>query len=124
MKQIKITGDRKLSSIQEEFNSSFPYLKLEFFKHKHTIYQGNAKKDMLTKDGLLKQSGKKSNEGEIIVKENMRVSELEGLFQHVFGISTQLFRKSGNSWIETSVTDDWTLKQQNDQGNELSHLAR
>ena len=54
----------------------------------------------------------------------MKVFELEDSFQTLFGISAQVFRKSAGSWIETSVTDDWTLKQQNDQGKELSDFVK
>jgi hypothetical protein len=31
-----------------------------------------------------------------------------------------VFRKSGNLWLETTMTDDWTLQQQNDHGYEIS----
>jgi hypothetical protein len=32
----------------------------------------------------------------------------------------QVFRKSGNVWLETSATDAWSLKQQNQEGMDLS----
>jgi hypothetical protein len=38
----------------------------------------------------------------------------------VYGLSVQVFRKSGNVWLETSATDNWTLRQQNNEGAELS----
>ncbi len=124
MKTIKITDNKKISFVQEEFNKLFPFLKLEFFIHKHNPRQGSYKKDMLNTDLTLKQCRKNHKEGDIILKENMRVEELEKLFQDAFGLSAQVFRKSGRSWIETTVTDDWTLKQQNDEGKELSFLSR
>jgi hypothetical protein len=34
-----------------------------------------------------------------------------------------VFRKSGKTWLETSVTDDWTLKRQNEEGMELSRMG-
>ena len=102
----------------------FPYLKLEFFHHKHNSFQGSYKKDILNPDITLNQCRKKHTEGAIFLIEEMKVSELEKLFQDIFGLSAQVFRKSGRSWIETTVTDDWTLKQQNDEGKELSFLSR
>jgi hypothetical protein len=50
----------------------------------------------------------------------MKVSELEELFEEVFGLSVQVFRKSGESWLQTTTTDSWTLNQQNLKGKEMS----
>jgi len=36
------------------------------------------------------------------------------------GLFAEVFRKSGNVWIETSLTNDWTLQQQNLEGEEIS----
>ncbi len=121
---LTISDNQKLSDVKDEFNKMFPFLKLEFFKHKHGVHGGNAKSDMLSSDLTFKKASKQHNEGGIIIKENMSVANLEQLFQDVFGISAQVFRKSGRSWIETSVTDDWSLKRQNEEGRELSSLAR
>jgi hypothetical protein len=32
----------------------------------------------------------------------------------------QVYRKSGKIWLETTVTDSWTLEEQNKQGESLS----
>ena len=121
---LTIEDTNKISVIQQEFTTMFPYLKLEFFKHAHASHQGNPKKDMLNSNLTLKQIRDKHPNGKLVVKENMKVSELESSFQTLFGISAQVFRKSAGSWIETSVTDDWTLKQQNDEGKDLSDFVK
>jgi hypothetical protein len=120
---LTIKDNQKLSEVKDEFNSRFPYLKLEFFRHKHGVNQSNPKSDMLSADLTFEKVRRKHTEGAIVVKENMSVADLEQLFQDIFGISAQVFRKSGRSWIETSVTDDWSLERQNDEGKELSNLA-
>jgi hypothetical protein len=121
---LKIDNSKKIAGVKDEFNNLFPYLKLEFFRHGHEVYKANPKMDMLNPELSLKAIRKKENEGEILINENMSVADLESLFREVFGISAQVFRKSGKSWLETSVTDDWTLKRQNDEGKELSSFAR
>lgn len=121
---LPINDNQKLSEVIDDFTTLFPYLKLEFFKHKHGLNESNSKKDMLNTELTFKKVRRKHNDGALLINENMRVSELEQLFQDVFGISAQIFRKSGRSWIETSVTDDWTLKHQNDEGKELSYLSK
>jgi hypothetical protein len=121
---LKIDNSKKIAVVKDEFNNLFPYLKLEFFRHKHGVHKANPKTDMLNPELSLKAIRKRVNEGEILINENMTVANLESLFQEIFGISAQVFRKSGKSWLETSVTDDWTLKRQNDEGMELSSFAK
>lgn len=76
---------------------------------------------MITSDFPLKL--KKKTTAPLEITEDMPVSTLEQLFQDYFGLSAQVFRKSGRSWLETSLTDDWTLKRQNDEGYELRTMA-
>jgi hypothetical protein len=122
MKTITINGNRKISEIKKEFNEVFPFLKLEFFNTRHPAFHGSARNATLNENLSIKQISKIKKDGAIILREEMKVSELENLFQELFGMPAQVFRKSGRSWIETTVTDDWTLKRQNDEGRELSLL--
>ncbi len=48
------------------------------------------------------------------------IAELEEEFKARFDLPVQVFRKTGNVWIETSLTQDWTLAQQNREGETLS----
>ena len=124
MIQLIISSDKKISSIKEEFNHLFPYLKLEFFIRKHKVLAGNYRSDMLQTDLTPKELHKLKGNAIIEITEDMQVAAVEQLFQEKFGISAQVFRKSGRSWLETTVTDDWTLKHQNDEGKELSTFTR
>ncbi len=118
---IHIKENTTITDIQNEFESKFPYLKLMFFKKPHHEHEGSAKKDLMS--GASKITSAKQHNGKITFDENTTVIELEDLFREHFGLNVQVFRKSGRSWIETTVTDNWTLKKQNDQGKELSELS-
>ena len=50
----------------------------------------------------------------------MKVNKLENIFKDQFNLAVQVFRKSGNLWLETTMTDNWTLQQQNNHGREIS----
>jgi hypothetical protein len=50
----------------------------------------------------------------------MSVADLEKAFMNKFGLLTQVFRRSGNIWLETSITDGWSLRQQNALGREIT----
>jgi len=45
---------------------------------------------------------------------------LEICLQYEFGLPAQILRKSGNLWLETSMTNHWTLQQQNDHGRDIA----
>lgn len=59
-------------------------------------------------------------DGTLEIDENMKVQDLEKQFQEQFSLAVQVFRKSGPVWLETTMTDNWTLSQQNKHGSELS----
>ena len=61
--------------------------------------------------------------GIITITPNMTVVDLEQRFNDVYGLGVEVFRKSGKVWLETTVTDGWTLEEQNLQGEALSKIS-
>lgn len=121
--ELIINDHRKIVAIQEEFNKLFPYLKLEFFSKPHVKGGGTSKKFIKHNSKTLEECRTLHNSGGITVVPGMTVAELEQNFGNVYGLGVQVFRKSGRSWLETTVTDNWTLEEQNRQGEELSSLS-
>ncbi len=121
--QVIITDNRKIFAIQEEFSALFPYLKLEFFSKPHDVGAGSAKKLIKHNSKTLGECRTIHNKGKITITPNMTVSDLEQNFGDIYGLGVQVFRKSGRAWLETTVTDGWTLDEQNRQGEALSKLS-
>ncbi len=123
--KLRISDDIKIFTIQEEFNTAFPYLKLEFFSKSHKTGAGTAKKFIQENSKTLKQCQTKqnTNNSSITITPNMTVTNLEQLFHDLYGLEVQVFRKSGKTWLETTVTDGWTLEEQNRQGEDLSKIT-
>lgn len=121
--KMKINDNRKISAIQEEFNSAFPYLKLEFFDAPHQFGAPSSKASIRKSSQTLGECRRIHTNGEFEIDAHMTVSDLEQGFIDVYGLSVQVFRKSGKVWLETTVTDGWTLLEQNKQGEELSRAA-
>lgn len=121
--KITINDHRKIFAIQEEFNTVFPYLKLEFFSKPHK--PGGESPKILVKHNsrTLSECRTIHNTGEITITSKMTVMDLEQRFSDVYGLSVQVFRKSGKVWLETTVTDGWTLEEQNSQGESLSKMS-
>lgn len=122
--KISVEDNRVLSEVQVEFNNCFPYLKLEFFKAPHKIGEGSAKKLLMDNRRRIKDCRSRNKSGDLIFSAETTVAELERCFYQDFGLSVQVFRRSGNVWLETSATDTWTLMQQNSEGAELSYHIR
>ena len=115
---LKVRKDRLVSDIQAEFNGAFPFLKIEFYKKTGNI-SGNAARQVISKSVPLSKAGL-MREGILKIDDNMSVGELEHIFCDQYGTNVQVSRKSGSLWLETTMTDKWTLKQQNEHGRELS----
>ena len=118
--KITINDNRKIFAVQEAFSSTFPYLKLEFFAKGHKPGGPSPKKFIKHSSKTLGECRTIHNKGSITITGAMTVTELEQRFGDVYGLGVQVFRKSGNMWLETTVTDGWTLDEQNKQGESLS----
>ena len=113
-----INDSIRILDIQESFTKMFPFLKLEFYRK--GIHAGNGTIDIkqphISKDKTLSEVSTISKNNQLTVSAEMTVSELENFIKEKFGITLQVFRKSGNVWLKTSLTDSWTLEEQNHQG--------
>ncbi len=118
--KILINDNRKIHAIQKDFTAQFPYLKIEFFAKPHKAGGGSSKKTMKVSADTLGECRTIHNTGTLTITPQMTVANLEQNFMDVYGLSVQVFRKSGKVWLETTVTDNWTLEEQNNQGESLS----
>jgi hypothetical protein len=109
-----ITHETTLENIKTDFNSMFPFLKVEFFNKEHGSSEPSSVKDMITDYTLtVSQISPNDAEGDLRISSDMKVSDLEQKFAEAFGLNVQVFRQSGNIWLLTSNTDNWTLEKQN-----------
>lgn len=118
---IEINNSTTIKDIQVAFNSTFPYLKIQFFRKSHQEFEGSHKKDILPETTVI--NALSNTTGTIFINKNQSVTEVENMFKTHFGLNVQVFRKSVGSWLETTLTDSWTLEKQNNEGQELSDLS-
>lgn len=117
---LQITPGRLISDIQKDFNKAFPFLKLEFFKKASLSNSDYSVGQLVPYNRKAGDNQLAITDGDIEIAEDMKVNELEKIFKDQFGLAVQVFRKSGNLWLETTMTDNWTLQQQNNHGKEIS----
>lgn len=117
---IKISSNKSISEIKQEFSREFPFLRLEFFNKSHKATEASSKNEMIGSDMLIGKIQKHKKEGYLDVEHNMKVQDLESVFHKQFDLFVQVFRSSGKLWLETSGTDGMTLAEQNELGKEKS----
>ena len=116
--QLLITAQMRVKELKRQFSDLFPFLKIELYK-KPVTANAVIKKEFLspalTFDALVKRAATKT----IDINNNITVAELEEQFAEI-GILIEVLRRSGNVWVGTSLTRNWTLQQQNEAGEEIS----
>jgi len=118
---LEINGERLISDIQKDFGAVYPFLKIEFFRN------GKIRRDRYPVNKLIPATQPvktawhyKQEKGQLTLSDGMTVTDFENALMDQFGLSAQVFRRSGNIWLETTITDYWTLKQQNEHGREIT----
>jgi len=120
---MKIKKDTTASQVNDSFINAFPYLKLVFYKKPHEHFHGSEKQDEILEDTTLIELNPEFKEGLIEWEGEMSVDNLETYFESKFGLHVQVFRKSGDIWLQTSVTDHWSLDKQNNHAAENEQFA-
>ncbi|MBI2729406.1 MAG: hypothetical protein HYX40_01405 [Sphingobacteriales bacterium] len=118
--KLLIKDTMSVRDLQFAFNNLFPFLKMEFFRNGTVVEKMYALNKLLPASSTIGEIWKKKEAAEIEISDNTKVKELENTFMDKFGLTIQIFRKSGNLWLETTMTDNWTLKQQNEHGKEIT----
>lgn len=110
--------------LQRQFKACFPFLKIEFTSTGHSLYKASPPASIYKthfKIGDIRKK-KDSRDVDIELTGDLTVGELEQQLAGEYGLFVQVFRKSGNTWVETTLTDKWTLEQQNSHGDEISNF--
>ena len=113
---MRIDDAKTVAEIQGEFSSLFEGLKIEFYKVGHADHKGSKKEDQYPSSKVLADIRTTHQSGDLVIDDKMSTAELEEAFETKFGLNVQVFRKSGNIWLQTSATDDWSLAKQNEKG--------
>ena len=111
-----ITNSKTLKELKKEFSKKFPYLKIEFYKGTHEDGQASHVKEQLEEHLLINEVRTSHAEGDFRINGNLKVSTFESRIWDQYGLNVQVFRRSGNLWLQTTTTDHWTLTEQNGKG--------
>lgn len=107
--EMCIERGKPIKDIQKEFNDIYPFLKIEIVDKKQPVK-------------VVSGSSFAGNCFHMDISADRTVAELESDFKDKLNVPIQVFRRAGSLWIETSLTHDWTLDQQNREGELFSNL--
>ena len=118
---LYIEKGNSTEEIVQQFNFYYPYLKLEFYNKPFTKQQFANKKDSPETNGKSTTLTQFNCNGILNISHGRTVRELESDINSL-GLFGQVLRKSGHMWIQTVLTNDWTLQHQNYEGEQISSL--
>ena len=113
---MKISNSKTIRELQEEFQEYFPYLKIEFYKEEPGEALPGEPKKPLNTELKLSEIRTDSIEGYLSIDRDSTIGDFEKLLKKVYGLNIQVFRQSGNLWLQTSTTDHWTMSEANRKG--------
>jgi hypothetical protein len=114
--KLHIYSQTTFAEINRFFRSQFPYLQLRFFTEPHREGEGSAALNMIQD---VYASCDSPGAADYIANETLTAAQLESWFAHELGLFVQVFRKSGDVWLETTTPGDkLTLAVLNAKGRE------
>jgi hypothetical protein len=116
--KILLHSNRTVEEIKEEFSTIFPFLRIAFSTKKQES-EGVINEEVDPSTQLIEVSGV-LKEGDIDINPTDTIKEVEQKFEKQYGLPVHIFRKQKDVWMDTNITDDLTLQEQNTWGRETS----
>jgi len=110
--EISVTGNKKIGTLQKEFNKKFPYIRLGIFYS--YARQAVAKGESITNidpDKTLASVRRADSGGDISISGNKKIKSLEQEFDKVFGLYAQVCYTTaeGKRYYTSGSNDEKTL---------------
>ena len=110
--EISVSGNKKIGTLQKEFNKKFPYIRLGIYYS--YARQQVAKGETITQidgDKTLASVRRADTGGDISISGNKKIKSLEKEFDTVFGLYAQVCYTTaeGKRYYTSGSTDDMTL---------------
>lgn len=102
-----------------QFNALYPFLQLQVYSSLPTWHKSIQKLVKMPPGQLIKTWAPTHSQVSLSIENKITVAQLVDSLKAI-GLRARVSRKSGNQWIETSLTDDWTLEQQNREAMQIS----
>ncbi|MCC7507568.1 MAG: hypothetical protein IT259_19830 [Saprospiraceae bacterium] len=120
--QVQLHPEMTIAELSQSVHSVFPFLKIECFTAPHDAFEGSQARFMVKDhDTPLSKLNPGIEAGMLEIRPDITVRNFEADLESRFGLNVQIFRKSHQVWLATSVTDHLTLAEQNRKGETAEH---
>lgn len=116
--KMEISDTKTVADLQRDFSTEFPFLKLEVCKTKYAKDVNSTA--FHSPDRLLAACRKIHTEGFFSIDNTASIMEFEERMLQEYGLTVEVFRKCGKSWIATILSRSWSLQRQNNEGFETN----
>jgi hypothetical protein len=104
--EIVIDKELTVRQLAQIFSKKYPFLKIDVYNRGeevsndcfHTLHQISNMKDPQN----------------FTILPEMSIGQIEQLFWDELGLQIAILRRVGHSWVNTPLTNDWTLERQNE----------
>lgn len=114
---LEIDDNKTISELQEKFNECFPGLFICFFNKPHHWNGESPIQLQIESTAKIGEIRHKHDPGIMNIKSWDKAGKIERDFRKLFGLNVQVFYYRNNRLVQTTETDDLTLK-------ELSELSK
>lgn len=122
--KLHIKAEETIWKLQYAFSEAFPFLRIEFFRPGSNGTEQGSEQTLHPSTIIRKAYIGKTKTGILEFSPSTTVAKLEKWFQERFNLKVQVYRKSGDLWLKTTATDNWTLEQQNNHGAESTEIFK
>jgi hypothetical protein len=110
---IVINDKTMIADIEKAFSDFYPYLEIHFYRTPHIQYKGSPDKERISSDIPIAAIKKNHIDGVIEILPQNKVQTIENELYERFGLTAQILRKEKDLLVQTTVEDDFTLKDLN-----------
>ena len=110
--EISVTGNKKIITLQKEFNKKFPYLRLAIcFSYMRDAVKKGETISQIDGDRTLASVRRADSGGDISISGNKKIKSLENEFDKVFGLYVQVCYtvSDGHRYYTSGSLDEMTL---------------
>jgi hypothetical protein len=120
--ELHMKDSSTLGDIQAEFSQEYPFLKMDFLKPVKDRLGWMTGMEKILPGEKIFPFYRNTSINTVHIQSDKTVIQLIKEMEGLLGIKVMVQRKSGKVWIETTLTTDWTLEQQNNEGKFLSEI--
>ena len=109
---LTVTGNKKIGTLQKEFNKKFPYLRLGiFYSYAREQVKKGESITQIPEDKTLASVRRADSGGTVSISGNKKIKSIEQEMDKTFGLYCQICytTKEGNRYYTSGSTDEKTL---------------